>query len=60
MEHYDVLNAILANDCPRRSSVDGMTKTFEFDLHCARVRVKAELISTVNTIQYKIVDFELI
>lgn len=59
MDHYDVLNAILANDCPRSTENDGLIKTFEFELHCVTVRIKAELISTVDTIQYKILEFEL-
>lgn len=57
LDHYDVLNAMLAGNCPITRAGDEMT--FEFELHCTTVRIKAELISTMDTIQYKILDFEL-
>lgn len=62
MEHYDVLNAILATDCPRDSwEFEGrLFKLFEFEVHCAIIKIIAELVSTVDTIQYKIVKFEVI
>lgn len=60
MEHYDVLNAILTNDCPSHTSIDGVIRTFEIELHCSIVRIEAELISTVDTIQWKILNFEVV
>lgn len=60
MEHYDVLNEMLANNCPTSMSEDGLVRTFVFELHCMEVRITAELISTVDTIQYKILEFEMV
>lgn len=59
LDHYDVLNAILANDCPKSMEDDGFVRTFEFELHCMTVRIKTRLISTVDTIQYEILEFEM-
>lgn len=59
MEHYDVLNAILSEDCPREIMEDGLVRIHEFELHCMTVRITAKLISTVDTIQYEILDFEV-
>lgn len=59
MDHYDVLNAMLAENCPTDKSEDGMVSDFEFEGCCITFRIKAELISTVDTIQYKILKFEV-
>lgn len=56
--HYDVLNVMLAENCPLTR--DGDEVTFEFVLCCRTARITAELISTVDTIQYKILEFEII
>lgn len=60
MNHYDVLNAMLAENCPTDKSEDGLINDFEFEGCCVSFRIKAELISTVNTIQYKILEFEIL
>lgn len=63
MDHYEGLNLMLANACPRGvvDAGDGDEyKIFEFDLHCDVAKVTAELISTIGTIQYRIVSVEII
>jgi hypothetical protein len=59
MEHDDALNLMLANACPRAEN-DGDIRYFEFDLHCATAKVKAEVVSTLSTIQYKIISVEIV
>lgn len=59
MEHYDVLNAILANTCVKEWR-EGDKKVFEIDLHCTVARVTATLISTVDTFQYEINGLEFV
>jgi hypothetical protein len=60
MEHRDVLNAMLAENCPTEKSDDGLISDFEFEGCCVSYRIKAELISTVDTIQYTILEFEIL
>jgi hypothetical protein len=60
LDHYDVLNAMLAENCPTDKSDDGLISDFEFEGCCVSFRIKAELISTVDTIQWKIIEFEIL
>jgi hypothetical protein len=57
MRHFDVLNRMLANTCPREVSEDGI-RTFELDLHCAMAIIKAKTIEAGkgHAIRYEIVD----
>lgn len=52
-----VINEMLANACPREKV--GNLSVFEFDLHCATVRITAELISTYKEIQYNVISVEI-
>lgn len=63
MDHYEGLNLLLANACPKEiiDAGDGdYYKVFELDLHCDIAKVTAEVISTVGTIQFRIVSMEII
>jgi hypothetical protein len=56
--HIEALDLILANACPADLLADGV-RTFHLQLHCREVEVKAKLISTVDRIQYEILDVKI-
>ena len=58
--HFDVLNKMLANACPRE--IDGVDSLFEFDLHCANAKIWAKLVEPGkgHEFRYEIVSFEIV
>lgn len=55
MTHEEALNLILAQSC-HNGPDENDVRTFHITLHCVEMQVKAKLASTVDTIQYEIVD----
>ena len=51
MKHKDILNQILANECPRQAF--GKFRLFSINLHCATMNLVCELLPTTE-IRYKV------
>lgn len=58
MTHEEALNLLLSANCTK--GFLGGVNTFEFELHCETAIVKAELVSTVGSIQYKVISVEFV
>lgn len=56
MTHEEALNLMLANSC-HNTNLDG-NDVFIFEGHCLMFRITAKLISTLDTIQYEIINLE--
>lgn len=55
--HEKLLNAVLANTCPRYFANDAeTTRIYSYNLHCVQVIIVAELIAT-NPAAYKIMEY---
>ena len=58
MNHVDVLNEMLANNCPS-DNLSSDIRTFYFEGHCVEYKITAKLLSIVPTITYEIISFEM-
>lgn len=58
MNHTEALNLLLANSCRVDHGEDDL-RTFVFDLHCVEAKITARLVSTVDSIQYEIINVEM-
>lgn len=59
MTHTEALNLILSHACPSQIfGEDGYE--FVIDTHCTSLRVRANLVSSVDTVQYDILSVEVI
>lgn len=60
-KHYELMNLLLAHNCPSNASNDPTDDhaVFTIELHCVTFEVTARLTSTVNTIQYEIIDYKI-
>lgn len=52
------MNKLLANTC--RKEMVGDIEVFELELHCAIARVTAVLKSSINELQYDILNVEIV
>lgn len=59
MNHVDVLNEMLANNCPS-DDLSSDIRTFYFEGHCSEYKITAKLLTVVPTIAYEIISFEMI